>query len=836
MIKASDDNQDAPENTELPEVVPILPLRNSVLFPGSIIPIDVGRPKSVRLIEESIATERPIIGIVTQREAAVEEPEPSDLYAVGCAARILKVIKLAKDNYSVILQGVMRMRVDGVLTDEPFHQARVSPILDLPVSVDEGEALVANIRETAKKLISLVPELPREAAALLDSVAEPGQVADLVIANLDIETAEKQSVLEADVVAERLRRVLMLLTRQLEILKIRERINTQVQEEMGHSQREYVLRQQLKAIKGELGDMDDDNAEVEEFQRKISEAEMPEEAEKVALKQLDRLKQMQPSSAEYTVTRTYLEWLVDLPWSVATEDRLDIPTVRTVLNEDHYDLEKVKKRILEYMAVLRLNASKKGPILCLAGPPGVGKTSLGKSIARAIGRKFVRISLGGVRDEAEIRGHRRTYVGSLPGRIVQGLKRAGTHNPVIVLDEIDKLGNDFRGDPASALLEVLDPEQNHTFSDHYLEVPFDLSRVMFIATANTIDPIPAALRDRLEILELPGYTRQEKKAIARRFLLPKQVGEHGLGPARGSGDDASEEAPATKPADIDPVDLTLTDDALMEIVDSYTREAGVRNLERELSAVIRGVAVKVVEGELTGHIEVDKDQVSGYLGPQKYLPEVADRTSQPGVATGLAWTAAGGDIMFLECTRMPGKGGLMLTGQLGDVMKESAQAAMSYVKSHLSDLGIERSRLVDHDVHIHVPAGAIPKDGPSAGVSMFCALVSLLTERCVRSDVAMTGEITLRGLVLPVGGIKEKLLAAHRAGIRRILLPERNEKDVVDVPEEIREDVEIVFCHDVHDLLEHAFAQRDSSSPSDDQGATAASDARGDGDTAPTGG
>jgi ATP-dependent Lon protease len=616
---------------------------------------------------------------------------------------------------------------------------------------------------------------------LLDSVTDPGQVADLVISNLDIEPSEKQDVLESIDVLDRLRKVLTLLTRQLEILKVRERINSQVQEEMGHSQREYVLRQQLKAIKGELGEIDDDAGEIDEFQKKIAEARMPEEAEKVALKQLDRLKQMQQSSAEYTVTRTYLEWLVELPWSRSTEDQIDIKTVRTVLDEDHYDLEKVKKRILEYMAVLKLNASKKGPILCLLGPPGVGKTSLGKSIARAIGRKFVRISLGGVRDEAEIRGHRRTYVGSLPGRIVQGLKRAGTNNPVIMLDEIDKLGHDFRGDPASALLEVLDPEQNHTFSDHYLEVAFDLSRVMFIATANYLDPIPPALKDRLEILELPGYTRQEKLAIAKRFLVPKQIGEHGL------------EGTSVK--------IAFTDDALFELTDSYTREAGVRNLEREISAVIRGIAVKVVEDELTGGVTVDKDNVPEYLGPQKYLPEQSDRTAEPGVATGLAWTPVGGEIMFVEATRMPGKGGLMLTGQLGDVMKESAQAALSYVKSHMDRLGIDKATIEGQDVHIHVPAGAIPKDGPSAGVAMLAALVSLLTRTCIRPDVAMTGEITLRGLVLPVGGIKEKMLAAHRAGIKRIVLPERNAKDIVDVPEEIRQEMSISHVRNVDEVL-----------------------------------
>lgn len=778
------------ETPELPDIVSLLPLRNSVLFPGSIIPIDVGRPKSVKLIEEAIAAERPIIGIVTQKEARTEDPEDEDLHTVGCAARILKVIKLAKDNYSVILQGVMRIHIEEYTAHEPFIQARVTEIPDVRTGSEvERDALVANIKETAKKLISLVPELPREAAALLDSVSDPGQVADLVISNLDIEPHEKQDVLESSDVTERLRKVLTLLSRQLEILKVRERINSQVQEEMGHSQREYVLRQQLKAIKGELGEMDDEAGDVDEFSKKIAEAKMPEEAEKAAIKQLDRLKQMQPSSAEYTVTRTYLEWLVELPWSKSTEDQIDIKTVREVLDEDHYDLEKVKKRILEYMAVLKLNASKKGPILCLLGPPGVGKTSLGKSIARAIGRRFVRISLGGVRDEAEIRGHRRTYVGSLPGRLIQGMKKAGTNNPVVMLDEIDKLGHDFRGDPASALLEVLDPEQNNTFSDHYLEVPFDLSRVMFVATANYLDPIPPALKDRLELLELPGYTRQEKLAIARRFLLPKQIREHGLEAAG--------------------VSIGFNQDAVLELIDSYTREAGVRSLEREISAVIRGIAVRVVEGEIEGEVEVTPETVNEYLGPQKFQPEMSERTAEPGVATGLAWTPVGGEIMFVEASRMSGKGGLMLTGQLGDVMKESAQAALSYIKSHADELELDASVFKDSDVHIHVPAGAIPKDGPSAGVAMLSALASLLSGRCVRPDVAMTGEITLRGLVLPVGGIKEKMLAAHRAGIARIVLPVRNEKDVVDVPEEIRDEMEIVFVKTIGDALSAVLADEE---------------------------
>jgi ATP-dependent Lon protease len=772
----------AEQETEIPGVLPVLPLRNSVLFPGSIIPIDVGRAKSVRLIEAAIEAERPVLGIVAQREPEIDDPGPEDIFATGCAARILKVIKLAQDNYSVILQGVSRIRVEELTQTEPFFEASVIELEDGEADPAEAAALVANIKDTAKKLIALVPELPREAAALLDSVSEPGQVADLVVSNLDIELADKQAVLEATDVAGRLHKVLSLLTRQLEILELRERINSQVQEEMGHSQREYVLRQQLRAIKGELGEGDDENAELDELKTKIADAKMSEEAETAATKQLKRLAQMQPSSAEYTVTRTYIEWLVDLPWSVTTEDQLDIGSVRDILNEDHYDLEKVKKRILEYMAVLKLNASKKGPILCLAGPPGVGKTSLGKSIARAMGRKFVRISLGGVRDEAEVRGHRRTYVGSLPGRLIQAMKRAGTNNPVILLDEIDKLGHDFRGDPAAALLEVLDPEQNHTFSDHYLDVAFDLSRVMFIATANNLATIPPALKDRLEILELPGYTRQEKLAIARRFLLPKQISEHGI---EGAG-----------------VELGFSDEAVMEVVDSYTREAGVRNLERELSSIVRGVAVKVVEGELKGAITIEEDAVPDYLGPQQFISEVAERTSQSGVATGLAWTPTGGEIMFIEATKMPGKGGLMLTGQLGDVMKESAQAAMSYLKSHLPELGIERSDVEGQDIHIHVPAGAIPKDGPSAGVAMFVALLSLILGRRVRADVAMTGEITLRGLVLPVGGIKEKMLAAHRAGIKRVVLPERNEKDVVDVPEEVRDEMEFVFVKAVDAAIE----------------------------------
>jgi ATP-dependent Lon protease len=771
---------------EIPEVIPVLPLRNSVLFPGSIIPIDVGRRKSVRLVEDAISKERPVIGILTQKDARTEDPGEEDMYRVGCAARILKVIKLAKDNFSVILQGVTRVSVQNFEGTEPFIAARVEARPDPTTTDVELDALVMNLKDIAKRVVKLMPELPKEAGALVDSVTEPGHLADLITSNLELEVAEKQEILETYDLKARMRKVLQFLSRQLEVLKVRERINTQVQEEMGRNQREYVLRQQLKAIKDELGELDDSGGDLEEFKEKIAQARMPEEAEKAALKQYDRLKSMQPSSAEYTVTRTYLEWLVELPWSVSTEDHIELDEVRKVLNEDHYDLEKVKKRIVEYMAVRKLKNDKKGPILCLSGPPGVGKTSLGRSVARAIGRKFVRVSLGGVRDEAEIRGHRRTYVGSLPGRVIQGIKKAGTNNPVFVLDEIDKLGHDFRGDPASALLEVLDPEQNHAFSDHYLEVAFDLSKVMFIATANQLDPIPWALRDRLEIIELPGYTRQEKRHISRQFLVPKQLEEHGL---------------KNEQCDI-------TDDAVYEIIDSYTREAGVRNLEREIGSLCRGVAVKVAEGSAKEQEVIGGKEVPEYLGPTKFVSEVADRTSEPGVATGLAWTSVGGDILFIEATRMPGKGKLTLTGQLGDVMKESVTAALSFIRSRAPNLGLEAGNLVENvDIHVHVPAGGIPKDGPSAGVTMYTALVSLLLGVPVSPDVAMTGEITLRGNVLQIGGVKEKLLAAHRAGIKRVIIPERNVKDLVDVPDEVKQEIEIIPVKRMDEVLVIALTQ-----------------------------
>jgi ATP-dependent Lon protease len=652
----------------------------------------------------------------------------------------------------------------------------------------ESEALAMSLRDIAKQVVQLMPELPREANSLLDSIQEPGQLADLVAANLDAPVEDKAQLLETVDAKERIRKVLRLLTRQLEILKMRERINSQIKEEMGKNQREYVLRQQLKAIKEELGEEEGDQGDLDVVEERIAKASLPGEADKVARKQLKRLRQMQVGSAEYTVVRTYIDWLLDVPWSRETTDNLDIAAVRKVLDEDHSGLEKVKKRIVEYLAVRKLKKDKKGPILCLIGPPGVGKTSLGRSVSRALGRKFHRISLGGVHDEAAIRGHRRTYVGALPGQIIQGMKKTGTINPIFMLDEIDKVGHDFRGDPAAALLEVLDPEQNDTFSDHYLEIPYDLSKVMFIATANVGDTIPAPLRDRMEIIEIPGYTRREKLDIAKVHLVPKQLEDHGI------------------KGEI----LTISDAALEGIIDHYTREAGVRNLERQIASVIRGVAVKVAEGETGPWAMNDAEALRPYLGPARFTSEVAERTSESGVATGLAWTAVGGEILFIEATRMHGQGKLQLTGQLGDVMKESAQAAMSYVRTRAEDFGLPKDFLEKSDLHIHIPAGGMPKDGPSAGVTMMTALVSLLTGICVRHDVAMTGEITLRGRVLPVGGIKEKVLAAHRAGIKRVILPERNAADLEEVPEEIRETLEFIPVSTVDEVLVNALENTNS--------------------------
>lgn len=774
------------ETVQFGDELPVLPIRNAVLFPGAVAPFDVGREKSVALVEDVDNFSSPVIAIFAQKDPATDDPGAEDLHQVGCAARVLKALKHSSGNYSLILQGLTRIRMDQVTQSAPYLKAKVKRLDESGVDDDEAEALSMSLRDIAKQVIQLMPELPREAGSLIDSIQAPGALADLVAAQLDAPVEEKAQLLETVDSKERIRRVLRLLTRQLEILKMRERINSQIKEEMGKNQREYVLRQQLKAIKEELGEDEGDQGDLDGIEERIAKAQLPSEAESVAKKQLKRLRNMQVGSAEYTVVRTYLDWILDLPWHHSTIDNLDIAQVRKVLDEDHYGLEKVKKRILEYLAVRKLKKDKKGPILCLIGPPGVGKTSLGRSIARALGRKFHRISLGGVHDEAAIRGHRRTYVGALPGQVIQGMKKVGTTNPIFMLDEIDKIGHDFRGDPAAALLEVLDPEQNNTFADHYLEIPFDLSNVMFVANANVADPIPPPLRDRMEILEIPGYTRNEKLAIARQHLIPKQIEEHGISKEQ----------------------LVFDDKAVDVIIDLYTREAGVRTLERQIASVIRGVAVKIAEGDTSARRIATEDDVREFLGAPRYSSEVAERTEEPGVATGLAWTSVGGEILFIEATRMYGSGKLQLTGQLGDVMKESAQAALSYVRANSEKFGISKDFLEKSDIHIHIPAGAMPKDGPSAGVTMFTALVSMLTGVRVRHDVAMTGEITLRGRVLPIGGLKEKVLAAHRAGIKRVLIPERNKADLDEVPNEIKNDLEFVAVSKMDQVLEAALEEK----------------------------
>jgi ATP-dependent Lon protease len=760
--------------------IPILPLRNSVFFPGSIMPISVGRPKTLAMVKAVEESGEPI-GIVAQKDGSIDDPGADDLYAMGTTGRIVKALKAGEEGFHLVLQGIKRFRVLGLTQTTPYLRARVIEVQDINADPLKIEALVMNVKKTAREVVGLMPEIPSGAAQFVEGIDDPGHLADLIAANMDVSVEEKMEVLNLVEVSARLENVLELLHRKLEVLKLSNKIDSQVKGEMNKTQREYYLRQQLKAIKEELGEADGSEGDLDELEQKLKAANLPPDAEKVARKELRRLRQMPSSSSEYTVGRTYLEWFADLPWDKSTVDTLDITNVRTVLDSKHYGLEEVKKRIVEFLAVRKLKDDMKGPILCMVGPPGVGKTSLGQSIAHTLGRKFHRISLGGVRDEAEIRGHRRTYVGALPGRIIQGLKKAGTNNPVFVLDEIDKLSYDFRGDPASALLEVLDPEQNHSFSDHYLEVPFDLSKVLFIATANQLDPIPPALKDRMEVLEIPGYTHEEKRHIAVQHLIPKVLEAHGL----------SKEL------------FQLTPEALDAIIVDYTREAGVRNLERTITSAVRGVAVDVAEGKkdltIVGNAELDK-----YLGPEKFYNEVAERTEVAGVATGLAWTAAGGDILFVEATKMGGKGNLTLTGQLGAVMKESAQAAQSYLRARAPEFGVADSFWEKHDIHVHVPAGGIPKDGPSAGITMVTALGSLITGIKVRSELAMTGEITLRGNVLPVGGIKEKVLAALRAGVKEVILPERNEKDLVKVPQEVRDQLKFHFVTRMDQVLDLA--------------------------------
>jgi len=767
----------------VPNELPILPLRGTVLYPDLILPIMVGRKRSVKLIDDAMDADR-IIGVVTQKKSEVEDPKEGDLNPFGVAALILRMIRELDGSQRVIVQGVSRVKIKEFYQKDPYFKAKVDVFEEEVPQGVEIDALMMNLKNLFQRAVELAPYLTAELGTMVSNIKSPPILSDLIASNLNIATNEKQGILETIDVRERLAKVHLFLNKEVQVLELGNKIQSQVKEDMDKTQREYYLREQLKAIKKELGELDEHSAEIKELRDKIKKAKLPPEALTAAEKELDRLAKIPPASAEYTVARTYLDWLAELPWSESTEDNLNISNAQKILDEDHFDLEKVKKRILEYLAVRKLKSSMKGPILCFVGPPGVGKTSLGKSIARTMGRKFVRISLGGVRDEAEIRGHRRTYVGALPGRIIQGLKKGGTNNPVFMLDEVDKIGMDFRGDPSSALLEVLDPEQNFSFSDHYIDVPFDLQKVMFITTANILDTIPFALRDRMEVLELPGYSEDQKLMIAKEFLIPKQVNEHGL----------SLEF------------IEFNDEALQVIINSYTREAGVRNLEREIASVCRGVAKDVAQG-IMEKVMVAPDILHKFLGPVKFFPEVAERTSEPGVATGLAWTPTGGDIIFVEATKMRGEKGLNLTGQLGDVMKESAQAALSYVRTKAKELGVEEDFFEKNDIHIHVPAGAIPKDGPSAGVTMLVALTSLLTNRPIRNDVAMTGEITLRGLVLPVGGIKEKVLAAARAGIRTIILPKKNEKDLEEIPERIRNQMEFKFIQRMDEAIGMALSQ-----------------------------
>jgi ATP-dependent Lon protease len=766
---------------ELPGELPVLPLKNTVLFPFLLSPLLVNTERSKKVIDAVLALPERLMLAVAVKGELDGSPGPDDLYRVGTVLRVVRMLKFPDDSYRLVVQGVARARIDGFVSEHPFLRARISGLPDSgdPESV-EATALARNVTEQFSTLVSEHPRLSDELSVLAQSLEDPSRLADLVASNLDLDVVGKQRFLEEGDVFARLFGVLEEIRRGRDAAQIESEIREKVQSEMGKTQRDYMLRQQLDQIRRELGESEDGDSDIERLRERIEAAGLPEEATKQAQRELERLSQMPNAAAEHSVIRTYLEWMADLPWSHTTDDRLDVRAAREILDEDHWGLEKVKDRIVEYIAVLSLKKDLKGPILCFVGPPGTGKTSLGRSIARAIGREFVRASLGGVRDEAEIRGHRRTYVGALPGRVIQGLRRGGSRNPVFLLDEVDKLGSDFRGDPSSALLEVLDPEQNSSFSDHYLEVPFDLSSVLFLATANVMDSVPAALHDRMEVIELPGYTEEDKVEIARRFLLPRQHEANGLAQ----------------------VDLQVPDATLVALIRSYTREAGVRTLEREIGAVCRKVARRVAEGTADSRIEVKPEDLAELLGPVRFEPELAERAGVPGVAVGLAWTPAGGDILFIESTRMPGKGALKLTGSLGDVMRESAEAARTWLRGRAEALDLAPSLFDSSDLHLHVPAGAVPKDGPSAGVAMVTSMASLLTGRPAPADVAMTGEITLRGRVLPVGGIKEKLLAAKRAGIRRVLLPDRNSRDVEEIPAALLKGLDVQYVGTVDEVLD----------------------------------
>jgi ATP-dependent Lon protease len=769
----------------LPDALPVLPLRETVTFPETLTPLAVGQERSIKLVDDVLGANR-MLAMVAARDPENEEPGPDDLYEVGVVGVVARMLKVPDGTLRILVQGTQRVRLGPYVAEQPYLVARIA---ELPDTIEEGpelEALTRNVQRTFSQIIEQIPYLPEELQMAVANLDDPAALAHLIAGALRISTEEKQRLLEELDVVARLRHLSQVLTRELEVVQLGSQIQSQVESEIDKGQREFFLRQQMKAIQDELGEGDEQQAEVNELREKIEAAKLPEHAQKAADRELSRLEKLPPAAAEHGVIRTYLEWLVELPWAAATEDNLDIAHAREVLDADHYDLEKVKDRILEYLAVRKLKPDSPGPILCFVGPPGVGKTSLGRSIAKALGREFERISVGGVRDEAEIRGHRRTYIGALPGAIVRALRDAGSRNPVFMIDEIDKMGADFRGDPASAMLEVLDPAQNDSFRDHYLDLEFDLSEVLFIATANVLDTIPGPLQDRMETIELAGYTQEEKKHIARRYLVPRQIRANGLKTSQ----------------------IEFADPALAAIIDEYTREAGVRNLERQIGTICRKVARKVAEGNSKGKVKVSAKRARELLGRRRVFAEQRRRTKVPGVATGLAWTPTGGDVLFIEATSMPGSGSLTITGQLGDVMKESAQAALSYVRGHWGevapDLGEEW--FAKHDIHIHVPAGAVPKDGPSAGVAMTVALGSLISGRPVRNDVAMTGEVTLTGQVLPIGGLKEKSLAAQRAGIKRVLVPERNEGDVTEIPEHERSELEFVYVGEVSKAIEAALA------------------------------
>ncbi|MBW8064309.1 MAG: endopeptidase La [Nitrospira sp.] len=779
------------QNLEIPDQLPLLPVRDIVVFPYMVLPLFVGREMSIKAIEAALAGNR-MIFLATQKVLEVENPAPDDIHSVGTIGIIMRMLKLPDERIKILVQGLSKGRVQEYIQSDPYYSVRIAKIVEAkpPATSLEAEAVTRTVKEQLERIISLGKVLMPDVMVVIENLDDPGRLADMVVSNLGLKVEVTQTILEVEDPIARLTRVSEILAKEVEVLSMQQKIQAQAKGEIDKTQREYFLREQLKAIQKELGELDERAEEIAEFHKRIKDAKMPEKVFKECEKQLKRLEKMHPDTAESATVRTYLELMVELPWSKKSKDNLDIKAATKVLEEDHYDLEKVKERILEYLAVRKLKDKMKGPILCFVGPPGVGKTSLGKSIARALGREFVRISLGGVRDEAEIRGHRRTYVGALPGRIIQGIKQAGTNNPVFMMDEVDKVGMDFRGDPSAALLEVLDPEQNHTFSDHYLGVSFDLSDVMFITTANLMDPIHSALRDRMEIIEIPGYTEEEKLGIAKRFLVPRQLKEHGITEAH----------------------IRIGEPTLREIVFRYTREAGVRNLEREIANTMRKVAKKIAEGKDRCYT-ISPANLHRYLGVPKFLPEAEKEKDEVGVATGLAWTEAGGDVLHIEATVMMGKGQLTLTGHLGEVMKESAQAALSYVRSREKRLGINPATFAKSDIHIHVPAGAIPKDGPSAGITMGTALASSLSNIPVRRDLAMTGEITLRGRVLPVGGLKEKILAAKRAKLSTVILPKRNQKDLADIPKHLLRGVRLVFVDTMGDVLKASLRRPTTAQP-----------------------